>query len=50
MDLVERTVRVPDNQRASVVCLQHPEHIGQLAARKPVADHDTVADITGTEA
>jgi hypothetical protein len=35
------------------ICIQRledPEHIGQLAAGEPVADHDTVADITGAEA
>ncbi|MFC5266892.1 hypothetical protein ACFPJ1_32650 [Kribbella qitaiheensis] len=47
---MKRTVSMPDNQGGGVDRLQHPEHIGQLAARQPVANNDTVADITGTEA
>ncbi|WP_241999117.1 MULTISPECIES: hypothetical protein [Kribbella] len=47
---MKRTVSMPDNQGGGVDRLQNSEHIGQLAARQPVANYDTVADITGTEA
>ncbi|GAA1628964.1 hypothetical protein GCM10009744_16130 [Kribbella alba] len=49
-DLVQGAVGVPHHQGIGIQRLQNPQHIGQLAARQPVADDDTVADITGAEA
>ena len=48
LDLVQTGIGVANYQAGGLPGLQNADHIGQ-AARNPVPDHYTVADITGAQ-